>query len=73
MEEILDFSDALSRMKNGEKVKLKQWANDVFISLQFPDANSKMTAPYMYVTSRFGMVPWNPTQIELLSEDWEVL
>ncbi len=30
-----------------------------------------MTAPYLYVTSRFGKVPWMPTVIELFSEHWE--
>jgi len=32
-----------------------------------------MTAPYLYVESRFGMVPWKETMIELFSDAWEVL
>ena len=32
-----------------------------------------MTAPYLYVESRFGRVPWKETMIELFSEDWEVV
>ncbi len=32
-----------------------------------------MTAPYLYVESRFGRVPWKETMIELLSEEWEVV
>lgn len=32
-----------------------------------------MTAPYLYVESRFGRVPWKETMIELFSEEWEVV
>jgi hypothetical protein len=32
-----------------------------------------MTAPYLYVQSRFGKVPWRETMIELFSEEWEVV
>lgn len=70
MEEIFSFGVALGVMKDGGKVRLGKWSEDVFISIQSPDENSKMTAPYMYVTSRFGMVPWIPTMIEMLSDEW---
>ena len=33
----------------------------------------EMTAPFLYVSSRFGMVPWKETMIELLSNEWEVV
>jgi hypothetical protein len=66
------FSQAIEYMKDGESVKLPQWQDDVFISIQKPDENSKMTAPYFYVTSRFGMVPWIPTMIEMFSEKWQI-
>jgi hypothetical protein len=32
-----------------------------------------MTAPYLYVESRFGRVPWKETFIELFSEEWEIV
>ena len=64
------FGNAIEYMRIGNSVKLPQWGEDVFISIQTPDENAKMTAPYMYVTSRFGMVPWIPTMIEMLSEEW---
>ncbi|EOQ01307.1 hypothetical protein IKC_06264 [Bacillus cereus VD184] len=32
-----------------------------------------MTAPYLYVESRFGRVPWKETNIELFAENWEVV
>ena len=71
MEELFDFSEALLMLKLGEKMKLKHWGDDVYISLQRPDDNSKMTHPYLSVTSRNGMVPWNLTQVELLSINWK--
>lgn len=33
----------------------------------------QMTAPYLYVESRFGRVPWKETMIELFSEEWEIV
>jgi hypothetical protein len=53
-------------------MRLPNWSEDVRIKVQFPDENSKMTAPYLYVESRFGLVPWKETNIELFSENWEV-
>lgn len=50
---------------------LPHWGKDVCIKCQRPDENSKMTHPYLYVSSRYGMVPWMPTQVELFSEKWE--
>ena len=54
-------------------MRLPHWKEDVVVRIQFPDENSKMTAPYLYVESRFGRVAWIPTQIELFSKDWVVV
>lgn len=54
-------------------MRLPQWSEDVSIKIQYPDEHSKMTAPYLYVESRFGRVPWKETMIELFSDKWEVL
>ncbi len=67
------FGQAMEFMKDGEKVRLPYWSEEVFISIQLPDENSKMTAPYFYVTSRFGLVPWIPTMIEMFSTKWETV
>lgn len=69
----LTFGLAIEAAKKGYGFRLSKWSPEVNIRLQAPDENSKMTAPYLYVTSRFGCAPWNPTQIELLAEDWEVV
>ena len=69
----MSFGDALKLVKRGMGMRLPQWKEDVVIRAQFPDEHSKMTAPYLYVESRFGRVPWKETMIELFSEDWEVV
>lgn len=69
----MNFGKAFEQVKKGKAMRLPQWQGDVKIKSQYPDENSKMTAPYLYVNSRFGNVPWKETMIELFSEDWEVI
>ena len=54
-------------------MRLPSWKEDVVVRIQMPDENSKMTAPYLYVESRFGRVPWKETMIELFSIEWTVV
>lgn len=72
----LMFSEALKLItdpnKDGMIMRLPNWQPDVFIRTQWPDENSKMTHPYLYVTSRFGCVPWKETVPEMFSCKWEV-
>ena len=69
----MSFGDALKLVKRGMGMRLPQWKEDVVIRAQFPGEHSKMTAPYLYVESRFGRVPWRETGVELFSEEWEVV
>lgn len=69
----MNFGLALEEVKKGKGMRLPFWKEDVIIKAQFPDEHSKMTAPYLYVESRFGRVPWKETMIELFSEHWEVV
>lgn len=44
---------------------------DMYITLQCPDENSKMTQPYVYMkTAEGNLVPWVASQTDLLAEDW---
>lgn len=67
------FGSALNALMNNPErqcfMRLPHWKPDVRISI----AHEGTTAPYLMVTSRFGTVPWNPTQIELLSREWQVV
>lgn len=69
----MNFGLALEEVKKGKGMRLPQWNKEVNVRAQFPDEYSKMTAPYLYVQSRFGCVPWKETMIELFSNDWEVI
>ncbi len=67
------FGEALEAVKGGKAMRLPSWGADISIKAQYPDEASKMTAPYLYVESRFGRVPWKETMIELFSEEWIVV
>lgn len=54
-------------------MRLPSWKEDVVIKIQIPDKYSKMTAPYLYVESRYGRVPWKETMIELFAKNWEIV
>ncbi len=69
----MNFGEAFEQVKTGKGMRLPAWSEDVVIRAQYPDEHSKMTAPYLYVESRFGKVPWKETMIELFSEKWEVI
>ena len=72
----LNFGVAFDTIKGSVKelgMRLPHWKDDVVIKIQTPDDNSKMTAPYLYVESRFGRVPWKETMVELFAENWEVV
>lgn len=69
----MSFSEAFELVKKGYGMRLPQWKVDTVIKMQKPDTFSKMTVPYLYVESRFGCVPWKETNIELFSDEWEVI
>lgn len=66
----MDFGTAFEMIKIGGGMRLPHWKPDVVIKVQHPDKHSKMTAPYLYVESRNGKVPWVVTQVELFRNDW---
>lgn len=43
----------------------------MFIKIQLPDMGSKMTLPYIYMSTVTGdLVPWLASQSDILAEDW---
>ena len=71
----MKFTKALKKLqsKKAACIYIQSWSEDVWIRCQFPDDNSKMSAPYLYVDSRFGKVHWTPTQVDMFSVDWAVV
>lgn len=81
---MFNFGIALQFLKKGKKVRRKGWnGKGIFIELQRPDENSKMTHPYIFIDTT-GLVtdnpmapkdrvPWLASQTDMLAEDWEVV
>lgn len=50
------------------------WEKGVYLSVQIPDENSKMTHPYFYKTVVKDMmvtrIPYTPTMEDLFATDW---
>lgn len=68
----IDFGNAIRLLKRGDKVARYGWnGKNMYLELQVPDANSKMTLPYIFMFTADGnKVPWLASQTDMLSEDW---
>lgn len=70
----MHFSQALKQMKVGDSLARDGWnVKGLFVRAQFPDENSKMDVPYLYIdaTALGGeRNPWVPSQTDLFAEDW---
>jgi len=78
----MTFGQAIELLKEGKKVARKGWnGKGIFIELQVPDVQSKMTHPYIFIDTTGlqsdnpdaprSRVPWLASQTDMLSEDWE--
>ena len=69
------FSTALVLLHAGKKVARDGWnGKGMWIHLQTPDTQSKMTLPYIYMRTVQGdLVPWLASQTDMLSDDWCVV
>jgi len=70
----MNFGHALVALRTGKRVSRANWNGPgQWIALQVPDAESKMTLPYIYIKTVQGdLVPWLGSQTDLLADDWEV-
>jgi hypothetical protein len=70
-----DFSWALRKLKAGVRVARSGWnGKGMYLALQRPDTNSKMTLPYIYMkTVQNDLVPWVASQTDLLAADWDAV
>jgi hypothetical protein len=72
MEVNMDFGQAIATLKSGGRVARHGWnGKGMYLELQRPDKNSKMTSPYIYMKTADGkLVPWLASQTDMLNEDW---
>jgi hypothetical protein len=75
-----NFGEAIKALQDGERVLRTGWnGKNMFLELQVPDANSKMTQPYIFMNYNVNpdtspnRIPWLASQADMLSEDWQVL
>jgi hypothetical protein len=63
---------AIKQMHNGSRVTRPGWnGKGMWLALQLPDAQSKMTLPYIYMkTADNQLVPWLASQTDVLAMDW---
>lgn len=74
----MTFSEALEAVKAGKTIARSGWnGKGLQVKMQRPDANSKMTLPYLYieypsdsVNTPGARVPWLASQTDILAEDW---
>lgn len=80
----LTFGEAHELTKLGHSIARDGWnGRGIFVARQVPDANSKMTSPYLYINTT-GLqtdnalapkccTPWLPSQTDLEASDWKVV
>lgn len=68
----MDFGRALDVLRAGGRVTREGWnGKGMWLALQVPDAHSKMTLPYIYMSTVTGdLVPWLASQSDLVAADW---
>ena len=71
----MDIGDAVRALKDGKKVTRIGWNGPgMWLALQRPDERSKMSLPYVYMSTVTGaLVPWLASQTDLLAEDYQVV
>ena len=73
--EFLNFSEALNYLRWGDRVARRGWNDkNMHIAVQYPDQNSKMGRPYIYMVPVDSVpIPWVASQADILAEDWYAL
>jgi hypothetical protein len=69
-----NFSEALRRLQNGERVTRAGWASTpaMSIALQPPSPHSLITVPCICLYVGGETLPWACTQTDILATDWSI-
>lgn len=74
----MNFGQALEFLKQGKKAIRSGWnGKGMHLCVEYPTDRSKMSFPYLYMVipgcdEGIRKLPWQPAQVDLFSEDWEV-
>ena len=68
-----DFGWAINCLKKGWQMQRAGWnGKGMYVELQVPDFNSKMSLPYIFMkTADENKVPWLASQTDMLATDWQ--
>lgn len=68
-----DFGSAIDELRAGNRVQREGWnGKGMWLELQVPDEHSKMTLPYIFMSTAQGdLVPWLASQTDILATDWQ--
>jgi len=68
------FGHAIEALKAGHKVARRGWnGKGMWVCMQRPDENSKMSHPYIYMrTAGGGNVPWVASHTDIFANDWHI-
>jgi len=71
----MTIGEAVEHLKQNHRVQRLGWnGKGMWLALQVPDDHSKMSLPYVYMSTADGkLVPWLCSQTDLLAEDWQVV
>lgn len=63
---------AIKIMEEAGAVAREGWnGKGMYLEIQFPDGNSHMSVPYIYMSTVDGnLVPWLASQTDILATDW---
>lgn len=70
----MNFGQAIEELKKGYRIYRTGWNGKcMWLGLQIPDNNSKMSHPYVYMSDVVGkLFPWNPNNLDMLATDWQI-
>lgn len=67
----MNFEWALTTLKSKKYARVRRVGWEGYVSVMYPGEEEEMMGhPYLY--SGLPLVPWQPTQIDLFAEDWEL-
>lgn len=77
----LNIGRAIFYLRSGMKMARTGWnGKGMWLELQVPDENSKMTLPYIFLNyppceayPEGARVPWLASQTDILANDWELV
>ena len=69
------FGAAIAHLKSGLYARREGWnGKGMWVGLQVPDPDSKMSLPYTYICTVDGdLVPWVASVSDQLADDWVLL